>query len=224
MDLEALEQAAHAAVAAATTTDEIEAVRIEYLGRKSALKLALRDVRDRETGMRMNASRAGLEAAIEARAAELSRAELDRRLRRGARRRDAARRRVPARAPPPDHADPPRGRGRLPRARLPRGRRPRGGDDALQLRRAQLPARTPRPVAAGFPLPRRRDAAPHGDVPVPDPDDGGAAAARLHRVARPGVPPRHAGRDARSDLPPGRGARGGRGDHARRPRWARSTR
>ena len=85
MDLEALEQAAHAAVAAATTTEEIEAVRIEYLGRKSALKLALRDVRDRETGMRMNASRAGLEAAIEARAAELSRAELDRRLSRGAR-------------------------------------------------------------------------------------------------------------------------------------------
>ena len=80
MDLEALEQAAHAAVAAAMTTEEIEAVRIEYLGRKSALKLALRDVRDRETGMRMNASRAGLEAAIEARAAELSRAELDRRL------------------------------------------------------------------------------------------------------------------------------------------------
>ena len=80
MDLEALEQAAHAAVDAATTTDELEAVRIEYLGRKSALKLALRDVRDRETGMRMNASRAGLEAAIEARAAELSRDELDRRL------------------------------------------------------------------------------------------------------------------------------------------------
>ena len=41
MDVEALEQAALAAVAAASTTDEIEAVRVEYLGRKSALKLAL---------------------------------------------------------------------------------------------------------------------------------------------------------------------------------------
>ena len=51
MDVQALEQAALAAVAAAGSTDAIEAVRVEYLGRKSALKLALREVRDRETGM-----------------------------------------------------------------------------------------------------------------------------------------------------------------------------
>ena len=44
MDVEALERSALAAVAAASTTDEIEAVRVEYLGRKSALKLALREV------------------------------------------------------------------------------------------------------------------------------------------------------------------------------------
>jgi phenylalanyl-tRNA synthetase alpha chain len=80
MDDQALEQAALAAVAAAGSTDAIEAVRVEYLGRKSALKLALREVRDRETGMRLNATRERIEAAVEAREAELSRAELDRRL------------------------------------------------------------------------------------------------------------------------------------------------
>jgi phenylalanyl-tRNA synthetase alpha chain len=80
MDVEALEQAALAAVAAATSTDAIEAVRVEYLGRKSALKLALREVRDRETGMTLNAARERVESAVAAREAELQRAELDRRL------------------------------------------------------------------------------------------------------------------------------------------------
>jgi phenylalanyl-tRNA synthetase alpha chain len=80
MDVEALEQAALAAAAAAQTTDEIEAVRVEYLGRKSALKLALREVRDRETGMTLNAARERIEAAVDTRESELARAELDRRL------------------------------------------------------------------------------------------------------------------------------------------------
>ena len=62
MDAEALEREGLAAAAAAATTDEIEAVRVEYLGRKSALKQALRDVRDRETGMALNAVRERLEA------------------------------------------------------------------------------------------------------------------------------------------------------------------
>ena len=80
MDVEALEQAALAAVAAAASGDEIEAVRVEYLGRKSALKLALREVRDRETGMTLNAVRARIETAVASREAELARDELDRRL------------------------------------------------------------------------------------------------------------------------------------------------
>ena len=80
MDVEALEQAALAAVAAASSTDAIEAVRVEYLGRKSELKLALREVRDRETGMTLNAVRERVEAAVDARESELARAELDRRL------------------------------------------------------------------------------------------------------------------------------------------------
>jgi phenylalanyl-tRNA synthetase alpha chain len=75
-----LEQQALAAVAAADSTDAIERVRVEFLGRKSALKLALRDVRDRETGMTLNALRERLETAISSREEELRRAELDRRL------------------------------------------------------------------------------------------------------------------------------------------------
>jgi phenylalanyl-tRNA synthetase alpha chain len=80
MDVQSLEQDGLAAVAAASSIDEIEAVRIEYLGRKSALKLALREVRDRESGMALNAVRERLEAAVEQRDAALRRAELDRRL------------------------------------------------------------------------------------------------------------------------------------------------
>jgi phenylalanyl-tRNA synthetase alpha chain len=80
MDVEALEQAALAAVAAAASPDEVEAARVEYLGRKSELKLALREVRDRETGMTLNAARGRIEAAVDTREAELERAELDRRL------------------------------------------------------------------------------------------------------------------------------------------------
>ena len=80
VDPQALETDALAALEAATTTDEVELVRVEYLGRKSALKLALREVRDRETGMTLNALRERLEAAIDGREEELRRVELDRRL------------------------------------------------------------------------------------------------------------------------------------------------
>jgi phenylalanyl-tRNA synthetase alpha chain len=80
VDAQALENAALAAVEAATSVDEIEQARVEYLGRKSELKLALREVRDRETGMALNALRERLEAAIDARAASLERVHLDRRL------------------------------------------------------------------------------------------------------------------------------------------------
>ncbi len=80
MDAEALEQEGLAAAAAAATPEAIEAVRVEYLGRKSVLKQALREVRDRETGMALNAVRERLEAAIDTREADLDRAELDARL------------------------------------------------------------------------------------------------------------------------------------------------
>jgi phenylalanyl-tRNA synthetase alpha chain len=78
---EALKQEALAAVAAAPTLDALDELRVRYLGRKSTLKLALREVRDRETGMALNAAREAIEAAVAQRQRELERAELDRTIR-----------------------------------------------------------------------------------------------------------------------------------------------
>jgi phenylalanyl-tRNA synthetase alpha chain len=80
VDPQALEKDALAALDAARSAEEVERVRVEYLGRKSALKLALREVRDRETGMALNALREQLEGAIDAREEDLLRSDLDRRL------------------------------------------------------------------------------------------------------------------------------------------------
>ena len=81
MDATALENEARTAIAAAATVDEVEAARVRFLGRKAELPQALREVRDRETGMALNALRRSLESAIDERRAALERAELDRRLR-----------------------------------------------------------------------------------------------------------------------------------------------
>ena len=75
-----LQKEALAAVAAATTVAELDDVRVRYLGRSSELKLALREVRDRETGMALNAVREALEEAFAARQEELERAELSEKL------------------------------------------------------------------------------------------------------------------------------------------------
>src|SRR6184192_3648978 len=80
VDAEAPQREALAAVAAAATLAELDEVRVRYLGRKSALKLALREVRDRESGIALNAVRQAVEQAVEARSAELERAEVDARL------------------------------------------------------------------------------------------------------------------------------------------------
>ena len=78
MDARAYETEALAAVEAAATLDELDEARVRYLGRKSELKQALRGVRDRETGMTLNAAREAIEAAIEARESDLRRAERER--------------------------------------------------------------------------------------------------------------------------------------------------
>ena len=72
VDAEALEREALSAIEGAATTDELDEARVRYLGRKSALKLALREVRDRETGQTLNALRQRLEAAVEARERRLA--------------------------------------------------------------------------------------------------------------------------------------------------------
>jgi phenylalanyl-tRNA synthetase alpha chain len=80
MDAQALETEAQSAIRAASSVEELDDARVRYLGRKSELKQALREVRDRETGMVLNAVRERLEAAVAAREAELERVDLERRL------------------------------------------------------------------------------------------------------------------------------------------------
>jgi phenylalanyl-tRNA synthetase alpha chain len=80
VDPDGLREEALAAVAAAGTLVELDDARVAYLGRKSPLKLALRDVRDRESGMALNAVREAIEAAVTAKQEELERAELEQRL------------------------------------------------------------------------------------------------------------------------------------------------
>jgi phenylalanyl-tRNA synthetase alpha chain len=81
MDAQALESEATSAISGSSTLGDLETARVRYLGRRSELAQALRDVRDRETGMLLNPIRERLEAAVETRRAELERAGLDRRLR-----------------------------------------------------------------------------------------------------------------------------------------------
>jgi phenylalanyl-tRNA synthetase alpha chain len=80
MDAQAYEAEALAAVAAASTPEELDDARVRYLGRSSELKLALRGVREREAGMALNAVRERLEAAVAEREEKLRRAELERAL------------------------------------------------------------------------------------------------------------------------------------------------
>ncbi|MBA2383045.1 MAG: phenylalanine--tRNA ligase subunit alpha [Actinobacteria bacterium] len=80
MDATALESEARSAIAAAADLTDLEAARVRFLGRKSQLKLALREVRDREAGMTLNALREGIEAAAQQREDELKRAALERAL------------------------------------------------------------------------------------------------------------------------------------------------
>ncbi len=80
MDPDDLQQEALDAAAQARSLGALDEVRVRYLGRSSAIKLALRDVRDRETGMTLNAVKDTVESALAAREEELARAELEERL------------------------------------------------------------------------------------------------------------------------------------------------
>ena len=80
MDAETYRQDALTAVDRAENATELDEARVRYLGRKSELKQALREVRDRETGMALNAAREAIESALTTRQGELERAELDRAL------------------------------------------------------------------------------------------------------------------------------------------------
>jgi phenylalanyl-tRNA synthetase alpha chain len=80
MDAQALGSEAKAAIAAASSPEELDAARVRYLGRKSELKQALRQVRDAESGRVLNELREELERLVAEREDELRRAELERSL------------------------------------------------------------------------------------------------------------------------------------------------
>jgi phenylalanyl-tRNA synthetase alpha chain len=80
LDAEAYRSEALAAVEGAGNVGDLDDARIRFLGRKSELKQALRDVRDRDTGMALNATREAIEQAIATKQAALEGAELDRSL------------------------------------------------------------------------------------------------------------------------------------------------
>ena len=80
MDAQALENEAKSAISGAKTPDELNEARVRYLGRKSELKQALREVRDPETGRVLNTLREQLELAVEEREAALRGADLEQRL------------------------------------------------------------------------------------------------------------------------------------------------
>jgi phenylalanyl-tRNA synthetase alpha chain len=71
LDAEAYAKDALAAVEGASSTAALDEARVRYLGRKSELKQALREVRDRETGMALNAVRERVELAVADRQAAL---------------------------------------------------------------------------------------------------------------------------------------------------------
>jgi phenylalanyl-tRNA synthetase alpha chain len=98
MDAQALASEAKAAIAAASSLEELDSARVRYLGRKSELKQALRQVRDAESGRVLNTLREELEGLIERRENDLRRAELDRSLAE-----DVVDVTLPGRAPPRGH-------------------------------------------------------------------------------------------------------------------------
>jgi phenylalanyl-tRNA synthetase alpha chain len=80
VDWQEYEDEAQRAVAGAASAAELEDARIRYTGRKSELVQALRNVRDRESGMLLNGIRERLEGAIAEREASLREAEINRAL------------------------------------------------------------------------------------------------------------------------------------------------
>jgi phenylalanyl-tRNA synthetase alpha chain len=80
MDAQALENEAKSGISGAKTLGELDDARVRYLGRKSELKQALREVRDAETGRVLNTLREELELAMAEREAALRGADLEQRL------------------------------------------------------------------------------------------------------------------------------------------------
>ena len=76
----ALRREAATAIAAARSVAELDELRVRYLGRKSELKQALRNVRDRDAGMALNTARDAITEALDERRRALEQADVERSL------------------------------------------------------------------------------------------------------------------------------------------------
>ena len=221
MDLDALVSDAQARVAAAAGSAALEEVRIDVLGRKAPLVLALRELGSLRPGRAPRPRRRA-----EPGPADAGGAGREPRPRVGRGRARGAAALGPARRDPA------------------RGRPPRGHAHLIEQTRRDIldvfvgfgyrivdgpeidtvhynfdalnhaPTHPSRQVTDTFYIvPGRRPAHPH--VAGADPDDGGAAAAGLHGHRGPLLPPRHAGRDPHRHVHADRGARRRPRHHAR---------
>ena len=80
MDWDAYADEAERAYSGAATAEELSEVNARFMGRRSPLRQALREIRDPETGRRLNGVRSRLEEAEREAAARIAKAELDRAL------------------------------------------------------------------------------------------------------------------------------------------------
>src|SRR5438270_12545120 len=76
VDWQTYAAAAEGAFEQAETREDWERAHVEYLGRKSPLKLALREVRDRETGIQLNSVREVVEGAADFHLARIAQVKL----------------------------------------------------------------------------------------------------------------------------------------------------
>jgi phenylalanyl-tRNA synthetase alpha chain len=79
-DPDTYERDALQALGRASTSEEVESVSVAFLGRSSTLKLKLREVRDRDTGIKLNAIREAVERAVAAKKEQVEAAELEHKL------------------------------------------------------------------------------------------------------------------------------------------------
>jgi phenylalanyl-tRNA synthetase alpha chain len=101
VEAEALEREGLTAIGAAASPEELDEVRVRFLGRKSELKQALRGVRDRDSGMALNRVRERLEGAVAERQAAFAQERQRRALEH-----DAYDVTLPGEAPPRGHLHP----------------------------------------------------------------------------------------------------------------------
>ena len=226
-EVEAMREAALAAIAAAADLDGLKRARTEHAGDRSPLALANREIgalppqARKDAGMRVGKARGAVNQALAARQAELEAEHEARMLVEETVDVTLPWDRRPAGRPAPAH-HPPGARRRRVRGDGLGGRRgPRGGGRVAELRRAQPRPGPPGADHAGHLLAgagRRRPGDAHAHLARAGPHHARAQAADLRGLPRPGVPHRRARRHAHPGVLPGRGA----GRSTRASRWPTS--